>query len=317
MEYTKLGSTGLTVSEICLGTWRFNQESDGVIETDRETAHDLLDLYDDHGGNFIDTAPGYGDTKSEAWIGEWLADRDREDYVIGSKVYYNMESRFTENLSRKSIRAEIQGTLDRLGTDYLDIYYIHNWDDDTPIVETLRTLDDLVHDGKIHYTGASGTAPWKLMKARWTSDVEGLKTIDIAQPLFNASYRPQARLEVYADQNFAVCPFSPLAAGLLTGKYGQDADSPEGSRGDLVDWNPEERFSDQQWRVLDAIQEVAEKLDATPAQVAIRWLADQREFTCVPIIGARTTEQLTENLGAVNVSLSNDQYSYISEAYHD
>ena len=317
MEYTKLGSTGLTVSEICLGTWRFNQESDGVIETDRETAHDLLDLYDDHGGNFIDTAPGYGDTKSEAWIGEWLADRDREDYVIGSKVYYNMESRFTENLSRKSIRAEIQGTLDRLGTDYLDIYYIHNWDDDTPIVETLRTLDDLVHDGKIHHIGASGTAPWKLMKARWTSDVEGLETIDIAQPLFNASYRPQARLEVYADQNFAVCPFSPLAAGLLTGKYGQDADSPEGSRGDLVDWNPEERFSDQQWRVLDAIQEVAEKLDATPAQVAIRWLADQREFTCVPIIGARTTEQLTENLGAVNVSLSNDQYSYISEAYHD
>lgn len=315
MEYVKLGSTGLTVSEICLGTWRFNQESDGVVETDRETAHDLLDQFAEDGGNYIDTAPGYGDTKSEQWIGEWMD--DREDYVIGSKVYYNVESRFTEDLSRKSIRAEIEGTLDRLGTDYLDVYYIHNWDDDTPIEETLRTLSRLVDEGKVHHLGASGTPAWKFVKARWTSDVEGLESIDIAQPLFNAAYRPQDRLEVYADQDLGVCPFSPLAAGLLTGKYDRDADSPEGSRGDLVGWDPEDRWSDRQWRVLKAIREVADELDATPAQVSLRWLMDQREFTCVPIVGARTADQLDENLGAVDISLADKRYDRIADAYHD
>jgi len=235
----------------------------------------------------------------------------REDYVLGSKVYYNVESRFTEDLSRKSIRAEIEGTLDRLGTEYLNVYYIHNWDPDTPVEETLRTLSRLVDEGKVHHLGASGTAACRLMKARWTGDVEGLESIDIAQPLFNAAYRPQQRLEVYADQDIGVCPFSPLAAGLLTGKYDRDRDSPEGSRGDLVGWDPDERWSDRQWRVLDAVREIAEDIDATPAQVAIRWLIDQREFTCVPIVGARTLDQLDENLGAVDCALSDEQYDRI------
>jgi aryl-alcohol dehydrogenase-like predicted oxidoreductase len=317
MEHVKLGSTGLNVSEICFGTWRFNQRSNGTLEIDHEMAHDLLDVFAEHGGNFIDTAPGYGDTESERWIGEWLDNRDREDYVLESKVYYNVESRFTEDLSRKSIRAEIEGTLDRLGTDYLDVYYIHNWDDDTPIRETLRTLDRLVDEGKVNHIGASGTSAWKLVKGLWTSDVDGLERFEIAQPLFNAAYRPQERLEVYADQDLAVCPFSPLEAGLLTGKYERDADYPEGSRGDLVGWDPEQRFSDAQWRVLDAVKAVAEETDSTPAKVSLRWLMDQREFTCVPIVGARTTDQLEENLGAVDVSLSDEQYDRIDEAIHD
>ena len=315
MEYRKLGSTGLTVSELCLGTWRFNQRSDGVVETDHDTAHELLDTFADRGGNFIDTAPGYGDTKSEEWIGDWLSERDREDFVVGSKVYYNQHSRFDQDLSRKSIRTEIKHTLDRLGTDYLDVYYIHNWDPDTPIEETLRTLDKLVDDGLVNHLGASGTEAWEFVKARWTSDVEGLEPIEIAQPLFNASYRPQRRLEMYADQDIGVCPFSPLAAGLLTGKYDRDADSPEGSRGDLVGWDPAERFSERQWRVLDAVEAVADELDATPSQVALRWLIDQREFTCVPIVGARTVDQLEENLGAVDVDLSADQFDRISASY--
>lgn len=315
MEYRKLGSTGLTVSELCLGTWRFNQRSDSVVETDRDTAHGLLDTFADHGGNFIDTAPGYGDTKSEAWIGEWLSERDREQYVVGSKVYYNQHSRFDQDLSRKSIRTEIEHTLDRLGTDYLDIYYIHNWDPDTPIEETLRTLDRLVDDGLVNHLGASGTEAWQFVKARWTSDVEGLEPFEIAQPLFNASYRPQRRLEMYTDQDIGVCPFSPLAAGLLTGKYDQNADSPEGSRGDLVGWDPAERFSERQWRVLDAVEAVADEVDASPSQVALRWLIDQREFTCVPIVGARSVDQLEENLGTVDLDLDTDQFDRIAVSY--
>jgi len=121
MEYTKLGSTGLDVSKLCFGTWRFNsQADDGTVETNREDAHELLDAFVEHGGNFIDTANGYGGGKSEKWIGEWLEERDREEYVIASKVYWTQVSRVDRNLSRKTIRAEIEGTLDRLDREGFD-----------------------------------------------------------------------------------------------------------------------------------------------------------------------------------------------------
>src|SRR6056297_727528 len=132
MEYTRLGNSGLTVSKLCYGTWRFNQEaSDGTIETDREAAHDLLDTFDEAGGNFIDTANGYGGGKSEEWIGEWLEERDREDFVIASKCYWSDVSRFQENLSKKNVRAEVEGSLEKLDTEYLDLLYLHRFDDET------------------------------------------------------------------------------------------------------------------------------------------------------------------------------------------
>ncbi|WP_435102774.1 aldo/keto reductase [Halarchaeum sp. P4] len=325
MEYTKLGSTGVDVSRLCLGTWRFGKESDGVVETDREQAHELLDAFADAGGNFIDTANGYGGGKSEQWIGEWLEERDREDYVLASKVYWTQESRFQENLSRKTIRAEIEGTLDRLGTDYLDVYYIHRWDDETPITETLETLNALVEEGKVHYLGASTMAAWKLTKALWKADVEDLQRFDVTQPLFHAAYQRDVSdyLEVCADQDLAVCPYSPLAGGFLTGKYERagegtyDVEAPEGSRGQLDDLFADYYVSERGWHVLDAVKDVAEAEDATPAQVALRWLMDQPSFTCVPIVGARTTDQLAENLGAVDVSLSDEQFQRILEARFD
>jgi aryl-alcohol dehydrogenase-like predicted oxidoreductase len=313
VEYTKLGSTGLDVSRLCLGTWRFNSEAaDGTIETTREEAHALLDAFADHGGNFLDTANGYGNGKSEQWIGEWLADRDREDYVVASKVYGNQVSRFGGNLGRKNVRAEIQGTLDRLDTDYLDVYYLHRWDDETPIRETLRTLTQLVEDGKVHYLAASSMAAWKLTKGLWKSDAEGLERFEATQPKFSAADRPTDYLNVCADQDIAVCPYCPLEQGFLTGKYDRDS-APEGSRGDINEWDLD--YSEQQWNVLDAVESVADEVGARPAQVALRWLTDQRDFTCVPIFGARTPEQVAENMGAVEVSLSGEQYERIDEAY--
>jgi aryl-alcohol dehydrogenase-like predicted oxidoreductase len=313
VEYTKLGSAGVDVSHLCFGTWRFNnQTDDGTVETDREEAHELLDTFAEHGGNFIDTANGYGDGESERWIGEWLADRDREDYVVASKVYGAQVSRFSGNLSRKNIRAEIEGTLERLDTDYLDVYYLHRWDDETPIEETLSTLTRLVEEGKVHYLAASSMAAWKLTKGLWTSDVESLERFEATQPRFNAADRPQEYLDVCADQGLAVCPYSPLDAGFLTGKYSRD-DAPAGSRAALNDWDMD--FSDRQWRVLDAIREIADDVDATPAQVSLRWLVDQREFTCVPIFGARSVDQMEENVGAIDVSLSDEQYDRIADAY--
>ena len=319
MEYRRLGSTGLSVSTLCFGTSRFARDVNGTSQTTHDEAIELLDACWDRGINFFDTSNSYGDPNgtSEQWIGEWLADHDREDVVIASKVYNSAVSRVTRNLSRKNIRAEIEGTLDRLGTDYIDLYYIHAWDDETPIRETLRTLDMLVQEGRVHYIGASNLAAWQLMKALWVSDREQLERFDVVQPRFNAAFRerPAELLAVADDQDIAVCPYAGLAGGFLTGKYERDAPPPSGSRGDVYDW--EDRFEDRQWRVLDMIRTIAEDQDASVAQLALKWLMDREEFTCVPIVAARSVEQLDENVNAVTVSLDSADREAITNAYVD
>jgi len=330
MEYTRLGSTGTTVSQLCYGTWRFGRETGGVVETDREQAHELLDAAWERGINFFDTANVYGtpNGKSERFIGEWLDDRDREDVVIASKVYFPFDGwgepgPNDSGLGRKHIRAQIEGTLDRLDTDYLDLYYIHRWDEDSDIVETLRTLNDLVREGKVHYLGASTMAAWQLTKALWKSDVEGLERFEVTQPLFHAGYRDDVTdyLDVCADQEMAVCPYSPLAGGFLTGKYERTDDDdptkfegPEGARGDLSNRFEDFYLSERGWHVLDELRAVADELDATTPQVALRWLIEQPDITCVPIVGARTVSQLDENVGAADISLSDEQFNRIVSA---
>lgn len=318
MQYVRLGSTGTKVSELCFGTWRFGKESDGTVETDRSTAHELLDTFEAAGGNFIDTANVYGDPTgtAEEWIGDWLAGRDRQDFVLASKVYFGFDDGPNDNgLSRTHIRQQIRGTLERLGVEYLDVYYIHRWDDDVPIKETLTTLNDLVREGKVNYLAASSMAAWQLTKALWQSDVDGLERFEVTQPRFNAAYRDPVAdyLDVCADQDLAVCPYSPLEGGFLTGKYDRAGQNPEGSRGDLYEWD--ERFGDEQWAVLSEIRQVADEEDTSESQVALRWLADQPNFQCIPIVGARTVGQLEENLGMVDVSLSESQFERIQQAY--
>ena len=317
MDRRRLGSTGLEVSPLCFGTWRFGLERDGTVETTRERAHELLDAAWDRGINFFDTANSYGGGRSETWIGEWLDGVDREEVVLASKVYWAMEGGPSRNLSRKNVRAEIEGSLERLDTDYLDAYYVHAWDPETPIAETLGALTDLVREGKVHYLAASNLAGWQLATSLWRSDVEGYERFEVVQPKFNAAHRgpPAELLDAVADNDLAVCPYSPLEGGFLTGKYERDGDLPEGSRGERESW--EGRFDTRQWRVLDAVQAVADELDATPAQVALRWLVDQRAFTCVPIVGARSVDQLDENAGAADLSLSEAQYDRIESAYEE
>ncbi|MEF8853251.1 MAG: aldo/keto reductase [Haloarculaceae archaeon] len=322
MEYRRLGTTGLEVSPICFGTWRFGleHEDSGVMETDREEAHELLDTLEERGANFIDTANGYGGGRSERWIGEWLEDRDREDYVVASKCYWSDVSRFQENLSRKNVRAEVEGSLEKLGTDYLDILYLHRFDDETPVERTLRTVDDLVSEGKVHYVGISTCDAWKLAKGLWQADVNNYEAFTVTQPQYSAVHRePVAEyLDVCADQDIAVCPYSPLAGGFLTGKYERvgdgEVEAPDGSRGDLDEHFTDWYIDEDDWDVLDEVRAVADEVDATPAQVALRWLMDHERFTCVPIIGARTPDQLHENLDAIEVSLSDDQWDRIDEA---
>jgi len=330
MEYRQLGSTGTRVSELCFGTWRFGRKTGGVLETDEEEAHELLDTFADHGGNFIDSANVYGDPNgtSESYIGSWLEDRDREKFVLTSKVYfeYDEDNPNGSGLSRTHIRDQIDRTLDNLGTDYLDLYYIHRWDENTPIEETLSTLDRIVEEGKVNYLGASTMAAWQLTKALWKSDINDYQRFDVTQPLFHAGYYKDVEdyLDVCADQDLAVCPYSPLAGGFLTGKYERaDPDdpksvrAPDGSRGSFDERFERFYLSERGWKVLDEIRAVADEVDASPAQVSLRWLMDQEAFTCVPIVGARTPEQLEENLGAAEVSISSDQHDRITDARFD
>ncbi|QIB73669.1 aldo/keto reductase [Halogeometricum borinquense] len=330
LDYRRLGSTGTKVSELCFGTWRFGRETNGVLETSKEEAHDLLDAFADRGGNFIDSANVYGtpNGRSESWIGDWLAERDRENYVITSKVYFpfDEENPNGSGLSRTHIRDQIEGTLDRLGTEYLDLYYIHRWDEETPIEETLSTLNRLVEEGKVNYLGASTMAAWQLTKALWKSEVHDWERFEVTQPLFHAGYYEDVKdyLDVCGDQELAVCPYSPLAGGFLTGKYERaDPDdptqviAPDGSRASFDDRFEQFYLSERGWNVLDTIRTVADEVDASPAQVALRWLMDYPEATVIPIVGARTEEQLDENVGAADVSLSEDQWERIMNARYD
>lgn len=328
MEYVQLGGTGLEVSQLCLGTWMFGTESeDGTVATDREQAHDLLDAAWERGITFFDTANSYGGGDSERYIGGWLDDRDRENFVIASKVYWATRGRRDAGLSRKIVRAEIEDTLDRLGTEYLDIYYIHGWHDLSPIEETLSALNDLVRDGKVHYLGVSNFAAWQLLQSLWITDVHDWESISVVQPRYNAidhypytvdpSEQPLPGLfDACRNHGVAVCPYSPLAGGFLTGKYDRGPDGtvvgPDGSRADVLgNFGP---FSDRAWAVLEAVREVAAETGASLAQVAIRWTMAVEDVTSIPIVGARSLDQLDENVGALDVSLTDDQYDRIASA---
>ena len=332
MEYVTLGDSGVEVSRLCLGTWMFGTESPetGAVATDREQAHDILDAAWDRGINFFDTANNYGGDDSERYIGEWLADRDREDVVVASKVYWTTRGRRESGISRKIVRAEIEGTLERLGTDYLDLYYVHGWHERSPIEETLSALNDLVRDGRVHYVGVSNFAAWQLVQSLWYCDVNDWEAPIVIQPRFNAVDRvpytvdPEVMplpdlLGACRDLDVGVCPYAPLAGGFLTGKYERGPDGelrgPDGSRVDLADsFGP---FSDRDWAILEAVREVADEVDASPAQVAVRWTMDVPGVTSVPIVGARSVDQLEENVGAIEVSLSADQYERIATAGGD
>lgn len=333
MDYRQLGLTGTGVSELCFGTWRFGKETGDLVETNREDAHNLLDAAWEHGINFFDTANVYGTPHgtSEEYLGDWLDDHDREDFVIASKVYFPFDrwgdpGPNDSGLGRKHVRAQIEGTLERLGTDYLDLYYIHRWDNNVPIETTLSTLSDLVREGKVNHLGASTMAAWQLTKALWKSDINDWERFDVTQPLHHAGYYEDVRefLDVCADQDLAVCPYSPLAGGFLTGKYERiDPDdpgameAPDGTRGSFDDLFGDWYVSERGWKVLAVVREVAAEVDATPAQVSLRWLMEWDEITCIPIIGARTPDQLDENVAATEISLSDEQWDRIMNARYN
>ena len=320
LDTVQMGATGLEVSEIGLGTWRFGRETAaGNLETDRERAHELLSAYETAGGRFIDTADVYGGGDSERWIGEWLADRDRSEFVIASKVYWPTrdDDPNARGLNRKHLRRQLNLVLDRLGTDYLDILYIHRWDDDTPGREFMTTLDEFVRSGRVHYLGASTFRPngWQLARANERARQRDREPFTLTQPRYNLVDREieGEYLDFCRDEQLAVFPWSPLAQGFLTGKYTrEDGLTGESTASDTDGW--EERYlTNENFDVLDTVRAVAAETGATPAQVALAYQSHHPDITA-PLVGARTVEQLEENLGAATVSLSTDQFERLEES---
>lgn len=320
LDTVKMGRTGLEVSEIAFGTWRFGRETDaGTVETDREAAHALLDTYADAGGQFIDTADIYGAGRSEEWIGEWLADRDREEFVIASKIYWPTDETDPnrQGLNRKHLRRQLNLILSRLGTDYLDILYIHRWDSATPAREFMPTLSEFVNTGRVHYLGASTLRPnaWKIARANELARHHGWEPFSITQPRYNLVDREieGEYLEFCRDQGLAVAPWSPLAQGFLTGKYDrEDGLTGESTASESDGW--EQRYlTPENFDALDVLLDVADEVGATPAQTSLAYQMHHPDITC-PIVGARTTDQLTENLRAATVSLSTDQVERLQAA---
>jgi aryl-alcohol dehydrogenase-like predicted oxidoreductase len=317
MEYRKLGRTGLKVSELCLGTMTFGWGAD------EPTSHAILDRAFDAGINFIDTADIYSSWAennpggvSESWIGRWLKGKDRRQVVLATKVRGRMwDGPNGEGLSRAHIMQAVEDSLRRLDTDYIDLYQTHWPDEDTPLEETLRALDDLVHQGKVRYIGCSNIPAWLLTKALWIGDVNHLVRYDCLQPHYNLVHRDEFERELKPlceDQQIGVIPYSPLAGGFLTGKYRKGGNIPTGSRGEdsrqIKSYLTERNFA-----LLDKMAQIGQTHGKTIAQVALAWLTTQPVITS-PIIGARTPAQLEESLGAVGFRLSPEEMQMLDEA---
>jgi aryl-alcohol dehydrogenase-like predicted oxidoreductase len=306
-DYRYLGSTGVKVSPLCLGTMSFGAQAD------RATSEALFRQSRAAGINFFDCANVYADGRSEEILGELIADC-RDEVVITSKAYFPMgDDPNARGSSRYHLVRAVENSLRRLGTDRLDVFFLHRFDEETALTSTLRALDDLVRQGKVCYLGASNFAAWQVMKAQGISAREGLAPFDVIQPMYNLAKR-QAEVELLPmaqAEGLGVTPYSPLGGGLLTGKYGVEARPDEGR---LVD-NPmyATRYGDDvHYRVAEHFTAFADEHGYDPASLAVAWVAHHPAVTA-PIIGARTTEQLDGSLGALDIDMSADLRAAIGE----
>ncbi|SHG91815.1 aldo/keto reductase [Halobaculum gomorrense] len=320
LEFVQLGGTGIQTSELQFGTWRFGKETEeGNVEIGEQRAHQLLDAYAEAGGRYIDTADVYGGGESERWIGDWLADRDRERYTIASKIFWQIRDGDpnSRGTNRKNIRNRIDALLDRLGTDYVDVLYIHRWDDQTDARELMKTLDGLVEDGKVHYLGASTLRPdaWKVARANEIARSEGWEPFSVLQPRYNLVDREIEGdyLKMARHEDLAVCPWSPLGQGFLTGKYDREDGLTGESRVAESSRFADAYLTEENFDVHDELDAVADEVDASPAQVALAWLV-HRDGVTAPIVGARTVEQLEENLAAATIDLSDEQVDRLTQS---
>jgi aryl-alcohol dehydrogenase-like predicted oxidoreductase len=310
MEYRQLGSSGLRVSALTLGTMTFGGQgwAAAVGAVDVDGARRQITMALDAGVNLIDTADVYSDGLSEEIVAKALPVA-RDEVLIATKVRMSMgDGPNDAGLSRHHIVRGCEASLRRLGTDYIDLYQVHEWDGQTPLDETLQALDDLVSSGKVRYIGASNYAAWQLMKALGIAERRHL-TRFVSQQIYYSLQARDAEYElvpVTIDQGLGILVWSPLAGGLLSGKYRRGVEAPAGSR-HLGDWDePPVYDQDKLYDTVDVLVEIAGAHGVSAAQVSLAWLIGRAGVTSV-IVGARNDEQLADNLKAADLVLSADE----------
>jgi len=314
MEYTTLGSTGVEVSRICLGCMSFGSPEWRPWVLEEEDALPILERALDLGINFFDTANMYSHGESERILGEAL-DGHWEGVFAATKCYFEIDDRrMSAGLSRKAVEQELDASLERLGTETVDLYQIHRWDYDTPIEETLRALDDAVRRGKVRYVGASSMWAHQFADALHTSESLGLERFATMQNHYNAVYREEERemLPLCDREGVGVIPWSPLARGYLTRP---DNEIGATDRGENEEYLYEHPYREGGGREVNSrVQGVAEDEGLSMAQVALAWVLS-KDIVDAPIVGVTSVEHLEDAVEAVEVSLSESDIEYIEEPY--
>ncbi|MEX3949397.1 aldo/keto reductase [Paraburkholderia sp. EG287B] len=315
MDYVRFGSTGLQVSRLCLGCMTYGVAERGTHPwtLGEDASRPLIRQALDAGINFFDTANTYSDGTSEEIVGRALRDFvKRDDIVLATKVYNRMRPGPNgQGLSRKAILTEIDHSLKRLGTDYVDLYQIHRWDYNTPIEETLEALHDVVKAGKARYIGASSMHAWQFSKALYTSRLNGWTEFISMQDHVNLLYREEERemLPLCADQGIAVMPWSPLARGRLTRDWN------ESSEREATDKFGKTLYgADADKAIIDAVATIARAHDVPRAQVALAWLLHKPAITS-PIIGASKPQHLEDAVAALSLKLSDEEIKTLEAPY--
>ncbi|HEY0639424.1 MAG TPA: aldo/keto reductase [Pseudonocardiaceae bacterium] len=313
MEYVKLGSTGLDVSRICLGCMSYGVPERGAHpwSIDADTARPFLTRALDLGINFFDTANVYSDGTSEEITGAVLAEANRDEIVIATKVHGRMRPGPNgAGLSRKAIMQELDNSLRRLGTDYVDLYQIHRWDPHTPLEETLEALHDVVKAGKVRYLGASSMHAWQFAKALFTADLNGWTRFVTMQNHYNLLYREEERemLPLCLDQGVGVLPWSPLARGRLTRDWDAVTGRSETDRFGRALYQEGDRD------IVSRVAAVATARGVPRATVALSWMLGKEAVTA-PIIGATRPQHLDDAVAALDLELSAEEVARLEEPY--
>ncbi|OCQ90011.1 aldo/keto reductase [Nostoc sp. MBR 210] len=315
MRYKLLGKSGLRVSELCLGTMTFGEDWGWGASVDE--SRKIFETFTAAGGNFIDTANGYTDGSSEKIVGELIA-KDRERFVVATK--YSFPLRMGENTGnpngsgnhRKNLVQSLEGSLKRLNTDYIDLFWLHAWDFTTPVEEVMRSLDDVVRQGKVLYIGISDAPAWIVAQANTIAQYQGWTQFVALQIEYNLIQRTPERdlLPMAKAFDLAVTPWSPLAGGVLTGKYNKPL-QPGEEQGRLS--NPAMgNVSERSIAIAEVVSQVAAEIGCSPSQVALAWLRAQ-SGVIIPIVGARKLSQFQDNLACLDITLSPEHLQRLNE----
>ncbi|MEY3868695.1 MAG: hypothetical protein RLZZ338_2586 [Cyanobacteriota bacterium] len=313
MRYKLLGKSGLRVSELCLGTMTFGEAwKDWKLSTSKSECHQIFETFVEEGGNFIDTANNYNNGQSELWVGEFISS-DRDHFVLATKYTLSMrpgDPNFCGNHRKNMIRS-VEASLKRLGTDYIDVLWLHAWDFMTPIEEVMRALDDLVKSGKVLYVGISDAPAWIISQGNTLAQFHGWSPFIGLQIEYSLAQREAERelLPMAKAFDIGVTAWSPLAGGILTGKYHAETSS----QGELNRYsNGGQPKDEKKLKLADAVCEIARNIGHPPSQVALNWLRQQKVII-IPIIGARKVSQIKENLNCLQWKLRDEHLKQLHE----